>query len=103
MKALIVGVTGQDGAYLARYLLAQGHEVVGTTRDVASADRRRMRALGVDESVRVLSMLPADYRSVLHTMSQVRPEQVFFWRVRLRWACRLISRWRPSRALPPVC
>ena len=78
MKALIVGVTGQDGAYLARHLLAQGHEVVGTTRDAASADRRRLQALGVERSVRVLSMLPADYRSVLHTMSQVRPEQVFF-------------------------
>ena len=64
MKALIAGATGQDGAYLAAHLLALGHEVVGTTRDAGSADTGRLRALGIDGQLNLVSMLPSDYRSV---------------------------------------
>ena len=34
MKALIIGVTGQDGAYLSKYLLKKGYEVIGTSRNL---------------------------------------------------------------------
>jgi len=78
MKTLIAGVTGQDGAYLAAHLLAAGHEVVGTTRDAGSGDRTRLQALGIDERVRLVSMLPSDYRSVLRIVAQYRPERIFF-------------------------
>ncbi len=78
MTALIVGATGQDGAYLARYLIERGERVVGTTRDAASADRKRLWELGIESSVTLVSMLPADYRSVVNTLSTVRPERVYF-------------------------
>lgn len=78
MKVLIAGVTGQDGAYLAEHLLARGDEVVGTTRDAASADRSRLIALGIDARVKVVSMLPSDYRSVLRTVAEVRPQEIYF-------------------------
>ncbi|MGL4232444.1 MAG: GDP-mannose 4,6-dehydratase [Casimicrobium sp.] len=78
MKVLIAGVTGQDGAYLAAHLLARGDDVVGTTRDAASADRSRLALLGIDQRVRVASMLPSDYRSVLRTIADVRPQEIYF-------------------------
>ena len=78
MVVLIAGVTGQDGALLAKQLVDAGVSVVGTTRDAASADRRRLVALGIDEQIKLVSMLPTDYRSVLHTLSQHAPNEVYF-------------------------
>ena len=78
MTVLIAGVTGQDGALLAKQLIADGVHVVGTTRDAASADRRRLVALGINDQLKLVSMLPTDYRSVLHTMSQHSPSEVYF-------------------------
>ena len=78
MKALIAGATGQDGAYLAAHLLALGHEVVGSTRDAGSADTGRLRALGIDGRLKLVSMLPSDYRSVLRTLAQHRPDHIYF-------------------------
>jgi GDPmannose 4,6-dehydratase len=78
MRVLIAGITGQDGAYLARQLLARGDEVIGTTRDAASADRSRLHALSIDDKVKVVSMLPQDYRSTLRVIADVRPQHVYF-------------------------
>lgn len=78
MTVLIAGVTGQDGALLAKQLLAEGESVVGTTRDSASADRSRLVAMGIRSDVTLVSMLPTDYRSVLHTLSLCRPREVYF-------------------------
>jgi GDPmannose 4,6-dehydratase len=78
MKVLIAGVTGQDGAYLAAHLLARGDDVFGTTRDAASADRSRLGLLGIDQRVHLVSMLPSDYRSVLRTIADSRPQEIYF-------------------------
>jgi hypothetical protein len=53
-KALITGITGQDGAYLAQWLLQQGYEVVGLMRRSASSDAvaERLRWLGILADVR---------------------------------------------------
>ncbi|TAG79744.1 MAG: GDP-mannose 4,6-dehydratase [Betaproteobacteria bacterium] len=78
MNVLIAGITGQDGAYLAQRLLARGDEVIGTTRDAATCDLSRLDRLGVTGQVRVVSMLPADYRSVLRTISEAKPREIYF-------------------------
>jgi GDPmannose 4,6-dehydratase len=76
-RALICGVGGQDGAYLARFLLAKGYEVVGTSRDAANAQRAGLRQLGVDATVSVVSMAPNDFRSVLQTVTRVAPDEIY--------------------------
>jgi len=76
-RALICGVAGQDGAYLTRFLLAKGYEVVGTSRDAASAERGGLRQLGVESQVRVVSMAPNDFRSVLQTVARVAPDEIY--------------------------
>lgn len=76
-RALICGVGGQDGAYLARLLHEKGYEIVGTSRDAAAVNLSGLVALGVGEHVRVVSMAPNDFRSVLQTIAGVCPDEVY--------------------------
>ena len=46
-RALIMGVSGQDGSYLARHLLAKNYDVVGTSRDAEMAAFRNLLQLGI--------------------------------------------------------
>lgn len=78
MKALICGVGGQDGAYLARLLLGKGYEVWGTSRDAQAATFNNLRLLGVREQVTVFSMASNDFRSVLATLKASDPDEVYF-------------------------
>lgn len=77
-KALICGIGGQDGAYLARLLLDKGYEVWGTSRDAQVAGFRGLHALGVFASVRLLSMAPNDFRSVLTALDRAAPDEVYY-------------------------
>ena len=76
-KALIVGVSGQDGAYLARLLLAQGYEVVGTSRDALLGHFGNLKDLGISEQVQKVSLAPADFRSCLSALVQAAPDEVY--------------------------
>ena len=76
-RALICGVAGQDGAYLARLLLGKGYEVIGTSRDATVANVSGLEALGVRPQVRVVSMAPNDFRSVLQTITRCAPDEVY--------------------------
>ena len=61
-RALIIGVTGQDGAYLSRLLLEKGYEVHGTSRDAELARKGALEALGIADRVRLSSVSPIDER-----------------------------------------
>ena len=78
MKALVCGVTGQDGSYLAQLLLAEGYEVWGTSRDAQASSMTGLKALGLERSVRMLSMAPNDFRSVLTALEKSDPDEVYF-------------------------
>jgi GDPmannose 4,6-dehydratase len=75
--ALICGVGGQDGAYLAALLLAKGYAVIGTSRDAASMSRRGLTALGIEPRVEVVPMALNDFRSVLQTITRYRPDEIY--------------------------
>ena len=77
MKALICGVSGQDGAYLARFLLEKGYHVVGTSRDAMTSSFASLRYLGILQDVEVVSMAINDFRSVLHTLKRHAPDEVY--------------------------
>lgn len=78
MKALICGVGGQDGAYLAHLLLEKGYEVWGTSRDAQITEFRNLKLLGIDERVTLLSMAPTDFRSVLTALNKATPVEIYF-------------------------
>jgi GDPmannose 4,6-dehydratase len=75
--ALIAGITGQDGAYLARHLLEAGYRVVGSSRDAQSSDTSRLHRLGIHADIELISLAPNDFRSVLKALSSVEPAEVY--------------------------
>ena len=75
--ALICGVNGQDGAYLARLLLDKGYEVFGTSRDAQASAFANLDALGIRDRVQTLSMSLHDFRNVLQALSKAEPAEVY--------------------------
>jgi GDPmannose 4,6-dehydratase len=76
-RAIVCGVSGQDGAYLARLLLEKGYEVVGTSRDSQVSLFANLARLGIKDQVKLVSMVPTDFRSVLQTIVKVNPTEIY--------------------------
>lgn len=76
-SALICGVSGQDGAYLAQLLLQKGYQVWGTSRDAQMSSFKNLVSLGIKEKVQLLSMAITDFRSVLQVLSFCRPREIY--------------------------
>ncbi len=77
MRALICGVSGQDGAYLARFLLDKGYEVIGASRDATTSRFDNLEKLGIRKQVKTASMAMTDFRSVLHTIGKYSPDEIY--------------------------
>jgi GDPmannose 4,6-dehydratase len=75
--ALICGVSGQDGSYLAQFLLSKGYTVFGTSRDAQGSSFRNLAALGIFDGVQYLSMAPEDFRSVLVALRKCNPDEIY--------------------------
>src|SRR4051812_12242987 len=76
-SALVVGVTGQDGAYLSKLLLERGYSVYGTSRDAQASSFGNLARLGIAGTVQPLSMSITDFRSVLQVLKRVEPDEVY--------------------------
>ena len=76
-KALILGVSGQDGAYLSKLLLEKGYAVHGASRDAQVASFDRLENLGIRSEVHLESVNVTEFRSVLQTIDRVRPDEIY--------------------------
>ena len=76
-KALIIGITGQDGAYLAKHLLSKGYEVTGSSRDVMASSFNNLNALGVHPQIKLISVSINDFRSVFNAIQQSDPDEIY--------------------------
>lgn len=76
-RALICGISGQDGAYLAQLLLSKGYEVWGTTRNAQVNQFGGLKRLNIINKIKILSMLPEDFQSVLQVFSEAMPQEVY--------------------------
>lgn len=76
-RALILGVSGQDGAYLSRLLIDKGYEVHGTSRDAELQPFNRLQQLGVREHVRTHSTSLRDFREMLQLLTNVQPDEIY--------------------------
>ncbi|MFC1811507.1 GDP-mannose 4,6-dehydratase [Thermodesulfobacteriota bacterium] len=76
-KALILGISGQDGSYLAQFLLHKGYKVYGTSRDVQMSSFSNLIQLGIRDQIEVLSMAINDFRSVLQTIMKSEPDEIY--------------------------
>ena len=79
MRALITGITGQDGAYLSKLLLDKGYEVHGLVRRSSTADVNdvRLRWMGIADQVRLLDGNLTDLSSLIRVMREVKPDEVY--------------------------
>lgn len=75
--ALISGISGQDGAYLADLLLKQGYSVYGTSRDAQISSFSNLSRLGIRDKIKLESMILTDFRSVLQTLTKIQPDEVY--------------------------
>ncbi|MBV5340879.1 MAG: GDP-mannose 4,6-dehydratase [Deltaproteobacteria bacterium] len=76
-KALICGVSGQDGAYLAKLLVEKGYHVFGTARDAQMSTFPNLDTVGIKGKVTCLSMTLTDFRSVIQTLVRVQPDEIY--------------------------
>jgi len=76
-KALIIGITGQDGAYLARHLLTKDYEVTGSSRDVMASSFSNLKALGIRDKVKLISVSINDFRSVFNAIQVFSPSEIY--------------------------
>ena len=78
-KALITGVTGQDGAYLSQFLLDKGYEVYGLVRRSSTAENAllRLKWLGIATDVNLIDGNLTDLSSLIRTISEIRPDEVY--------------------------
>lgn len=76
-SALITGVTGQDGAYLAQLLLAKGYEVHGLVARRSSDTRWRLRELGIADQLHYIEGDLADACSVQRAVIKAKPQEIY--------------------------
>ena len=77
-RALICGISGQDGTYLAHLLCGKGYSVFGTSRDAQGSNFSNLVRLGIRDQVEVLSMDPEDFRSVFMALRQSSPDEIYY-------------------------
>ncbi len=75
--ALILGASGQDGAYLAELLLKRGLKVHGTSRDKEISSFVNLRSLAIFEAMTLHSAVVSDFRSVVEVLKSVQPRLIF--------------------------
>lgn len=78
-KALITGITGQDGAYLSQFLLNKGYEVYGLVRRSSTADVNdvRLRWLGIADQVKLMDGNLLDLSGIIRVIREVEPDEVY--------------------------
>jgi len=75
LKALVTGVTGQDGSYLAEFLLAKGYDVVGMVRRSSSETFERIRHIRDRLEIRQADLL--DQLSLITLIEDAKPDEVY--------------------------
>ncbi|MGC9144444.1 GDP-mannose 4,6-dehydratase [Hydrogenobaculum sp.] len=76
-KALITGIRGQDGAYLAKLLLEKGYEVYGADRRSGDSSNWRLKELGIEKHVKIVYMDLLELTNIRHVIKDVMPDEVY--------------------------
>lgn len=76
-KAIIIGITGQDGAYLAALLLQKGYKVYGITRDILDYNDKNLRYLGISEEVELIELSSLDKDRIIKVLKKLAPREVY--------------------------
>ena len=76
-KALITGITGQDGAYLSEFLLNKGYEVIGTSRKIVSNYNWRLKQLKINKDVKILKIDSLDENKIRNIIRNESLDEIY--------------------------
>jgi len=76
-RALITGITGQDGAYLAKFLLEKGYHVFGTYRRLSTPNFWRLQFLNIFDEVNLISADLLDSPSIFEAIITSQPDEIY--------------------------
>lgn len=76
-RAIITGITGQDGAYLTKLLLEKGYEVYGAFRRTADLHLDKLRFLGVDDKINFIPMELLEFTNIYRAIEKVQPDEIY--------------------------
>jgi len=76
-RALICGVSGQDGAYLSRLLLSKGYEVWGTSRNGPSGQKDNLDKLGIAKQINILKLNLQESNAVTEVIKTSNPDEIY--------------------------
>ena len=74
-RALVTGITGQDGSYMAEFLLNKGYEVFGLERHISQRNRKNIEHIA--DKIRIVSGDLLDPASLVHALLEARPDEVY--------------------------
>jgi len=76
-RAIITGITGQDGAYLTKLLLEKGYEVYGAFRRTSDLHLDKLRFLGVDDKINFIPMELLEFTNIYRAIEKVQPDEIY--------------------------
>jgi len=76
-KAVIFGVSGQDGAFLAKLLLEKKYRVIGVSRNIQAASFHNLDRLNIRDKIELISSSIDDFRNVIEVMNDHKPDEVY--------------------------
>ncbi len=76
-RALITGITGQDGAYLSKFLLDKGYSVTGITRDTSDTRNINLKYLGILNDVQLVKANLLDLSNILRLIKEHKPDEMY--------------------------
>ena len=75
--AIITGISGQDGSYLAKLLLGKNYRVIGIRRQNAPSDLWRFSELGISQDVEMLDLDLQDKEQIIATLQKIKPDEIY--------------------------
>lgn len=77
-RALVIGVSGQDGAYLSKLLLSKNYQVWGTSRDVEGNNFLNLKRLNLLSRIKLITLSTLDLSSFFHALEESNPDEVYY-------------------------
>ena len=75
--ALITGIRGQDGAYLANFLLEKGYKIIGADRRNSEASNWRLKELGIEKSIQFEYLDLLEFSNIYNILKKIRPNEIY--------------------------
>jgi len=76
-KALVTGITGQDGAYLSKFLLDKGYEVYGAFRRTADLHTDKLRFMGVVDRIQFVPLELLEFTNMYRAIERIQPDEIY--------------------------